>query len=664
MLLHVLADSASNLSTYTTTDFDASFPNTACLTASTTVAIPCVLSVCCLVESVPLPRRPVTRAAAAAMAAAEAAAHAVLGTAHVPATAETAATTAADAGAPPHNEPVADPIAALHAAIQGGQLLHTTPLCTDSRRKLEDEAAKLVAPQLLQQMPANIQFGAQQQHAMDTVRSALHNSATVVSAGPGTVSATPQVVALQGAPGCGKSFVTSALVDSLVREQVPVLVTATTATAARRLGLSPADTTHSACQLPVRGAAAPLRSMSAQTLALEKARLVVVDECSMLTSQLLTLLLHRLSQATLPGEPPKVLLLVGDMGQLPPICRHGRRSRRSRKRRSKRHAYLCPHCHLLRCPAFVNATAIELDVVYRQARDPDFVNFLGEIRIAQPTVERLQEALGRCSGHSSRRLEQLMGLTTTVLCTHNRDVRRHNEQALRWHMANNPAVTGPVYAVQMQHNAHGCGHMQQWLKHPGFHLLTSVAQGCRVVYTTTVCKATGATNSAMGTVEEVVLGPPPPGEASQQPWVQALKIRLDVSNKLVTVGRTVQHTTRRQDKDFIKATFPVVLGYAITAHRAQGATLRGRTILHVRKAFAPGMVYVMLSRVTSRDNLFIIGHLKPRDIVPATAAAFPPESAGSGSSSSNSSEACSDSGVDDMTDTSCSDMDEADCARG
>jgi ATP-dependent exoDNAse (exonuclease V) alpha subunit len=83
--------------------------------------------------------------------------------------------------------------------------------------------------------------------------------------------------------------------------------------------------------------------MSSQTLALEKAQLVVVDECSMLTSQLLTLLLHRLAQATLPGQPPKVLLLVGDMGQLPPICGHGRRSRRNRKRRSKHAAaLLCP----------------------------------------------------------------------------------------------------------------------------------------------------------------------------------------------------------------------------------------------------------------------------------------------------------------------------------
>jgi hypothetical protein len=46
----------------------------------------------------------------------------------------------------------------------------------------------------------------------------------------------------------------------------------------------------------------------------------------------------------------------------------------------------------------------------------------------------------------------------------------------------------------------------------------------------------------------------------------------------------------------------------------------------------------MLSRVTTRDNLFILGELKPEDFVPAaTAAAFPAEGAAAESSSSSSS---------------------------
>jgi hypothetical protein len=44
----------------------------------------------------------------------------------------------------------------------------------------------------------------------------------------------------------------------------------------------------------------------------------------------------------------------------------------------------------------------------------------------------------------------------------------------------------------------------------------------------------------------------------------------------------------------------------------------------------------MLSRVTTRDNLFILGELKPEDFVPATAAAFPAEGAAAETSSSSS----------------------------
>jgi ATP-dependent exoDNAse (exonuclease V) alpha subunit len=51
----------------------------------------------------------------------------------------------------------------------------------------------------------------------------------------------------------------------------------------------------------------------------------------------------------------------------------------------------------------------------------------------------------------------------------------------------------------------------------------------------------------------------------------------------------------------------------MTAHRAQGATLHGRVILDVRSAFAPAIVYVMLSRATTRDHLYILGGLTPDD---------------------------------------------------
>ena len=46
-------------------------------------------------------------------------------------------------------------------------------------------------------------------------------------------------------------------------------------------------------------------------------------------------------------------------------------------------------------------------------------------------------------------------------------------------------------------------------------------------------------------------------------------------------------------------------------HKSQGATLTGRTIVHVSNAFCPGLLYVMLSRVTTRAKLHLLQRLTP-----------------------------------------------------
>jgi hypothetical protein len=59
-----------------------------------------------------------------------------------------------------------------------------------------------------------------------------------------------------------------------------------------------------------------------------------------------------------------------------------------------------------------------------------------------------------------------------------------------------------------------------------------------------------------------------------------------------------------------------MLSYVIIGHKSQGAMISSKVMIHVRESFARGLVYVMLSRVTSRKNLKIVNNLQPSDIQP------------------------------------------------
>ena len=53
--------------------------------------------------------------------------------------------------------------------------------------------------------------------------------------------------------------------------------------------------------------------------------------------------------------------------------------------------------------------------------------------------------------------------------------------------------------------------------------------------------------------------------------------------------------------------------------------MRGLTIVKMREAFTYGLAYVMLSRVTTRANLRIVGGLTPSQCLPMPQIAIPPQ---------------------------------------
>ena len=606
--------------------------------------------------------------------------------------------------------PRADLVQRMHAAMAAGEMPEQPPavLRQDKLQREAAEAHRRTHPTLTTPVGVPMhKLSAQQAAVISSVIGTLQSASTQRSKGAGTDSAKPIIITLQGGPGTGKSALTRMLVTEAIANGFPGLVTATAATAAQRLGFSFADTIDAACQIPVNKPLPPMRNMDATTMALQAARFVVCDELSMLTSSKLLIVLHRLSQATKKGQPRKVLLLVGDLSQLPPVCRHNRRKREEAPT-------LCESCHLMCCQEFTSPanTHHMLDSVYRQAADPEFADFLGVVRRRQPTEAEIEEVLGDCM-RPPEALPSLLSPGATILCTHRSgpcavaagvmphiapgrraqlaasvcytptcrrpcrraDVRAHNTTALEWHRAQG-LLGSPIYAVHMQHDAGSAANAKAakgaaaFVKQEGFHDLTHVAVGARVMYVSTVNKASGATNSKQGTIVGIKFADAWPEGMQPQPgqqWVESLKVVLDGgSGKEITVRRCIWRATTCHSQQFSKRTFPLILAYAMTAHRwapaspvatlpslapcalpackapaanlglnchpptctcrAQGATLEGITILHVRSAFAPGITYVMLSRATRRSNIYILGgllpvHFQPVALCPTQAAA-------------------------------------------
>ncbi len=46
---------------------------------------------------------------------------------------------------------------------------------------------------------------------------------------------------------------------------------------------------------------------------------------------------------------------------------------------------------------------------------------------------------------------------------------------------------------------------------------------------------------------------------------------------------------------YYKSTFSTILGYAISGHKAKGATISNKAIIKIENAFAPNLIKVMLT---------------------------------------------------------------------
>jgi len=104
---------------------------------------------------------------------------------------------------------------------------------------------------------------------------------------------------------------------------------------------------------------------------------------SMMISNILCAMEQRLKQAmsiakTSPFET-KLVLLVGDLAQLPPICKHTLRQ----------NDILCKSCHVKSSPCWKMAQQHFLSISMCHATNPKYLQFLNIIREKKPTTKEI-----------------------------------------------------------------------------------------------------------------------------------------------------------------------------------------------------------------------------------------------------------------------------------
>jgi ATP-dependent DNA helicase PIF1 len=393
---------------------------------------------------------------------------------------------------------------------------------------------------------------------------------------------------LTGAGGTGKSYVIRSIVEALHREGKDVALTAMTGCAALLLGKG-AKTLHS-------WAGIGLGKDSVQTIVVKlrksfrakknwlAADTLIIDEVSMMTPELLDKL-EEIGKA-IRRRPTSFgglqLILVGDMYQLPPI----------NKETGGEHHFVFESAAWKRCIQ----DSVVLRTVHRQS-DPAFLKILDEARAGRLSQESIA-ILETRRNNDWKRLE----IKPTLLFTRRADVEQINMTQLQ--KCKGPDYTFTVKTVQTA-TMLGTKPDQkavEWAiekmdKNGSYVPDLVLRKGAQVMLLTNMDIEHGLVNGSRGVVEGFCND-----SSAGYPMVKFRNGEVLIISPASWASEDVDGLTREQ--------IPLRLAYAITIHKAQGATLDCALIDIGDNTFEYGQAYVALSRVRSLDCLYI-WDLKP-----------------------------------------------------
>ena len=392
---------------------------------------------------------------------------------------------------------------------------------------------------------------------------------------------------LTGAGGTGKTYVIRSIVDALKRQSKDVSLTAMTGCAALLLG-SGAKTLHSWAGIglgkeTVQSLVIKMRKSFKAKKNWLTADTLIIDEVSMMTPELLDKLeeIGRIIRKV-PSKPFGGLqvILVGDMYQLPPVNKD-----------SEEQHFVFESKTWTQCIQ----DSVILRTVHRQS-DPAFLKILDEARAGRLSDESVAILETRRTT-SWKKLE----IKPTLLFTRRADVEQINMTQLQ--KCEGPDVVFKAKTVKTTQLSFAGTRDQeiQWAvekmdKNGSYVPELTLRKGSQVMLLTNKDVEHGLVNGSRGIIERFCDGPEP------LPMVKFRNGEVLIIEPASWKSEDVDGLERQQ--------IPLRLAYAITIHKAQGATLDCALIDIGDNTFEYGQAYVALSRVRSLDCLYI-WDLKP-----------------------------------------------------
>jgi hypothetical protein len=308
---------------------------------------------------------------------------------------------------------------------------------------------------------------------------------------------------------------------------------------------------------------------------IQELELLIIDEVSMLRADLLDCIDHTLRYLRKKQQPfgGLQILFIGDLMQLPPVVREDEMN-------LLKGFYKSPYFFEARALQDHPPILVELQKIFRQT-DQHFIDLLNRLR----HNEQDQDDINFLNRYYNPDFDQAQETGYIHLTTHNYRADKLNQSKLQ-----------SLESDLQTFNAHIEGDFPESM-YPTTEVL-HLKQGAQVMFIKNDPSGEGQYfNGKIGLISSL---------SEEEIWVQfengdeVLVTSHEWENKRYILDQVNNEVEEKFLGRFEQ--FPIKLAWAVTVHKSQGLTFE-KAILDLSGTFAPGQLYVALSRLTSLKGL-------------------------------------------------------------